>query len=86
MHIAALTAAEDRVLPALDGLAATFERLSAEYADVIKVGRTHLQDATPLTLGQEISGWSSLPQDERMMRRWKACASWRWAAQRSAPG
>lgn len=69
MHIAALTAAEDHVLPALDGLAATFERLSAEYADVIKVGRTHLQDATPLTLGQEISGWSSsLHRDERMIR------------------
>ena len=69
MHIAALTAAEDHVLPALDGLAATFERLSAEYADVIKVGRTHLQDATQLTLGQEISGWSSsLRRDERMIR------------------
>ena len=69
MHIAALTAAEDHVLPALDGLAATFECLSAEYADVIKVGRTHLQDATPLTLGQEISGWSSsLRRDERMIR------------------
>ncbi len=69
MHIAALTAAADHVLPALDGLAATFERLSAEYADVIKVGRTHLQDATPLTLGQEISGWSSsLRRDERMIR------------------
>ena len=69
MHIAALTAAEDHVLPALDGLAATFERLSAEYADVIKVGRTHLQDATPLTLGQEISGWSSsLRRDERVIR------------------
>ena len=69
MHIAALTAAEDHVLPALDGLAATFERLSAEYADVIKVGRTHLQDATPLTLGQEISCWSSsLRRDERMIR------------------
>lgn len=69
MHIAALTAAEDHVLPALDGLAATFERLSAEYADVIKVGRTHLQDATPLTLGQEISGWSSsLRRDECMIR------------------
>lgn len=69
MHIAALTAAEDHVLPALDGLAATFERLSAEYADVIKIGRTHLQDATPLTLGQEISGWSSsLRRDERMIR------------------
>jgi len=69
MHIAALTAAEDHVLPALDGLAATFEHLSAEYAGVIKVGRTHLQDATPLTLGQEISGWSSsLRRDERMIR------------------
>lgn len=69
MHIAALTATEDHVLPALDGLAATFERLSAEYADVIKVGRTHLQDATPLTLGQEISGWSSsLRRDERVIR------------------
>ena len=69
MHIAALTAAEDHVLPTLDGLAATFECLSAEYADVIKVGRTHLQDATPLTLGQEISGWSSsLRRDERMIR------------------
>ena len=69
MHIAALTAAEDHVLPALDGLAATLERLSAEYADVIKVGRTHLQDATPLTLGQEISGWSSsLRRDEHMIR------------------
>lgn len=69
MHIAALMAAEDHVLSALDGLAATFERLGAEYADVIKVGRTHLQDATPLTLGQEISGWSSsLRRDERMIR------------------
>ena len=67
MHIAALTATEDHVLPALDGLAATFERLSAEYADVIKVGRTHLQDATPLTLGQEISGWSAMLGHDRDM-------------------
>ena len=57
MHIAALIAAEDHVLPAAAQLRGTLERLSAEYADVIKVGRTHLQDATPLTLGQEISGW-----------------------------
>ena len=67
MHIAALTAAEDHVLPALDGLAATFERLSAEYADVIKVGRTHLQDATPLTLGQEISAWYAMLTETRAM-------------------
>ena len=68
MHIAALTAAEDHVLPALDGLAATFERLSAEYADVIKVGRTHLQDATPIKFSQEISGWrSSLQRDRQLL-------------------
>ena len=51
-------------------LRGTLARLSAEYADVIKVGRTHLQDATPLTLGQEISGWAaSLEKDERMIRQ-----------------
>ena len=70
MHIAALIAAEDHVLPAAAQLRGTLERLSAEYADVIKVGRTHLQDATPLTLGQEISGWAaSLEKDERMIRQ-----------------
>lgn len=60
MHIAAKLALENQVLPALDALQRTFDRLSAEYADVIKIGRTHLQDATPLTLGQEISGWSAM--------------------------
>ena len=70
MHIAALIAAVDYVLPAAAQLRGTLERLSAEYADVIKVGRTHLQDATPLTLGQEISGWAaSLEKDERMIRQ-----------------
>ena len=70
MHIAALIAAEDHVLPAAAQLRGTLERLSAEYAGVIKVGRTHLQDATPLTLGQEISGWAaSLEKDERMIRQ-----------------
>ena len=69
MHIAALTAAEDHVLPALDGLAATFERLSAEYADVIKVGRTHLQDATPIKFSQEISGWrASLERNAELLK------------------
>ena len=70
MHIAALIAVEDHVLPAIDVLGQTFVKLSEEYADVIKVGRTHLQDATPLTLGQEISGWAaSLEKDERMIRQ-----------------
>lgn len=70
MHIAALIAVEDHVLPAIDVLDQTFVKLSEEYADVIKVGRTHLQDATPLTLGQEISGWAaSLEKDAKMLRK-----------------
>ena len=70
MHIAALIAVEDHVLPAIDVLDQTFVKLSEEYADVIKVGRTHLQDATPLTLGQEISGWAaSLAKDAKMLRQ-----------------
>lgn len=57
MHISARLALEDKLLPAIEGLKRTFERLIEENKDIIKTGRTHLQDATPLTLGQEISGW-----------------------------
>ncbi|SEN79224.1 class II fumarate hydratase [Paenibacillus sp. OV219] len=57
MHIAALIAVEDTVLPAIAQLKATLAEKSKAFADIIKIGRTHLQDATPLTLGQEISGW-----------------------------
>ena len=57
MSVAALTALESRLLPALDVLRATLAAKSHAFADVVKIGRTHLQDATPLTLGQEISGW-----------------------------
>ena len=60
MHLAAVLEIEGQLLPALDELAATFADLSERYADVIKTGRTHLQDATPLTLGQEISGWQAM--------------------------
>jgi fumarate hydratase class II len=57
MSVAALTAIEATLLPALAALRDTLAAKSAEFADVVKIGRTHLQDATPLTLGQEISGW-----------------------------
>ena len=57
MSVAALTALEARLLPALETLRATLAAKSHAFADVVKIGRTHLQDATPLTLGQEISGW-----------------------------
>ena len=69
MHIAAVVSLEDRLLPALAGLAATLKRLEAENADVVKSGRTHLQDAVPITLGQEISGWrTSLERDAALLR------------------
>lgn len=60
MHIAALTAVEDKLLPAIKDLRDTFVDLENEYMSIVKTGRTHLQDATPLTLGQEISGWRSM--------------------------
>jgi fumarate hydratase, class II len=60
MHIAAAIALKEKLIPALQGLHAVLETKSKEFADIVKTGRTHLQDATPLTVGQEISGWSSL--------------------------
>lgn len=69
MHIAALIAIEDNVLPALLSLKKTFEQKSTDFAGIIKIGRTHLQDATPLTLGQEISGWQHmLEKTEQMLK------------------
>jgi fumarate hydratase class II len=57
MHIAAVTQIEDYLLPRVRGLRETLQAKSAAFAEITKIGRTHLQDATPLTLGQEISGW-----------------------------
>ena len=57
MSVAALQALEGRLLPALATLRETLAVKSIAFADIVKIGRTHLQDATPLTLGQEISGW-----------------------------
>lgn len=58
LHIAALLAVEDHVLPALEELKKTLEEKAKAFSNIVKIGRTHLQDATPLTLGQEISGWA----------------------------
>ena len=57
MHIAAVLILEDRVIPAAKKLIATMEKLEAEHEGIVKSGRTHLQDATPITFPQEISGW-----------------------------
>ena len=69
MHIAAVTAIEDELLPACGRFVQTLRRLETENADVLKVGRTHLQDAVPLRFSQEISGWrASVETDMNMLR------------------
>ncbi len=60
MHIATVIDVEDNLLPGIDALRNTLDNKAQTYGDVVKIGRTHLQDATPLTLGQEISGWVSM--------------------------
>ena len=69
MHIAAVTMIEDKLIPAAEVLIDTFKRLEQENEGIVKSGRTHLQDATPITFSQEISGWrSSLERDVEMLR------------------
>lgn len=68
MHIAAVIALEDKVFPAIDLLIDTFKRLETENEGIVKSGRTHLQDATPIAFSQEISGWrSSLEKDKKLL-------------------
>jgi fumarate hydratase class II len=59
LHLAAADAAVNQLVPALDHLATAFERKASEFADVVKSGRTHLMDATPVTLGQEMGGYAA---------------------------
>ena len=69
MHIASVCAVEDRVIPAIDVLTAAFARLEEEHAGIVKSGRTHLQDATPIAFSQEISGWrTSLERDKELLQ------------------
>ena len=69
MHISAVLAIEDKLLPAVELLIATFKRLEEENEGIVKSGRTHLQDATPIKFSQEISGWrSSLERDAELLR------------------
>ena len=69
MHIAAVLILEDRVISAIDVLAAAFARLEEENEGIVKSGRTHLQDATPITFSQEISGWrTSLERDKALIQ------------------
>ncbi len=65
MHVAALSAVRGALLPAVEDCIAVLRRLEAENEDVIKIGRTHLQDATPLRFSQEISGWRGMLEATR---------------------
>ncbi|TGB00139.1 class II fumarate hydratase [Sporolactobacillus shoreae] len=67
LHIAALLAVEKQILPSLGLLETTLKKKSEQFKDIVKIGRTHLQDATPLTLGQEISGWAYMLERSRVM-------------------
>ncbi len=70
MHIAAILSLEDKLIPAVQELVDTFKRLEEENEGIVKSGRTHLQDATPIKFSQEISGWrSSLEKDIELIKR-----------------
>lgn len=60
MHVAAVIALRQQLIPALQTLQRTLSDKAEAFHDIVKIGRTHLQDATPLTLGQEISGWAAM--------------------------
>ena len=69
MHIAAVVEVEDKLFPAIDLLVDTFKRLEKENEGIVKSGRTHLQDAVPISFTQEISGWrTSLERDKEMLK------------------
>lgn len=67
LHMAAVTALHQRLLPALEEMTLCLERLEEENRTIVKTGRTHLQDAVPITFGQEISGWRSMLTHAREM-------------------
>ena len=88
MKIAAVMSITDKLLPALDSLTDAFRKLELEYPDIIKVGRTHLQDAVPLRFAQEVSGWRTMLEKSRryITLNLEALYELPLAAQLSAPG
>ena len=87
MHVAAVDAIRNRLMPSLMKLQVTLAAKAEDFKDIVKIGRTHLQDATPLTLGQEFSGYvAQLEQaDRHLQAACRTCASSRWAEPPSAP-
>lgn len=79
MHIAAVLGMEETLIPELDHMVEAMKQLEHTYSHVIKIGRTHLQDATPLTFAQEISGWRSMLEYNKAMCQ-EACEYIRYLA------
>jgi fumarate hydratase class II len=88
MHVAALIALREKLIPSLQALRATLNEKAVAFRDIVKIGRTHLQDATPLTLGQEISGWVAMLDHnlKHLKPASRILPSWRWAGRRWEPG
>ena len=88
MHIAAHKMATEQTIPALKRLRDAIDAKSKQWADVVKIGRTHLEDAVPLTVGQEWSGYAGALDDAiaEVEHVTTGCWRWRWAGPRSAPG
>ncbi len=89
MSLASVDAVRTRVLPSVKALRDTLAEKSTAFKDIVKIGRTHLMDATPLTLGQEISGWvAQLDHGLKTPGKYRSTpgASWPWVAPRWARG
>ena len=88
MHIASAQDLRERLIPAVERLAATLRKKSKEFAGITKIGRTHLMDATPLTLGKNSPATrsSSTPGSLGSRRCSPRCIDLRWAAPRWARG
>ncbi len=83
MHLAAVDALTHKLLPALHALRMTLAAKAEAFADIVKIGRTHLQDATPLTLGRRYrAGWHRLQTmpSATFAQPCPTCVSWPWAA------
>ena len=89
MHIAAVEAIDGELLPQVTKLTETIERKADGWGDVVKIGRTHLEDAVPLTVGQEWHGWAgqnSALQSPTSKGAAPGFTNWRWVARPLAPG
>ena len=86
--MAAATALCRQLIPAVERIRDAVETKAREFGDVVKIGRTHLQDAVPLTVGQEMSGWASLwpATPIACARPWMGSTIWPSEARRWAPG